>query len=220
MPAIISEANSASCGGVAGVSDSPAAAVWAVRFVLTALKTGFQEVRFHFSGGPYDPFVVRGESVLTRPIESALAALNQWLPVGATLRTLSGVRGLVASGVGEPATSPGGPAGTSGPAGTTGTAGETMLILDNEHARARPVVLRGARSVSVQELTPARRGLADRATERASRPHPPHRRAQQRAGGFAVAVTAVPGPAVAPAHPYRTPADDSPALGQSVRSTA
>ncbi len=107
VPTIISEANSASCGGVAGISDSPAAAVWAVRFVLTALKTGFQEVRFHFSGGPYDPFVVRGESVLTRPIESALVALNQWLPVGATLRTLSGVRGLVASGVGEPAASPG-----------------------------------------------------------------------------------------------------------------
>ena len=62
VPAIISEANSASCGGVAGVSDSPAIAVWAVRFVLAALKTGFQEVRFHFSGAPYDPFVVSGEA--------------------------------------------------------------------------------------------------------------------------------------------------------------
>jgi len=139
VPAIISEANSASCGGVARVSDSPASGVWAARFVLAALKTGFQEVRFHFSGAPYDPFVVRGEAVLTRPIESALVALNQWLPVGATLRTLSGVRGLVASSVGEPA-------------------GGTMLILDNEHAQARPVVLRGARNVSIETLTATRAG--------------------------------------------------------------
>ena len=144
--AIISEANSASCGGVAGVSDSPASAVWAARFVLAALKTGFQEVRFHFSGAPYDPFVVRGEAVLARPIESALVALNQWLPVGATLRTLSGVRGLVASAIGEPA-------------GTSEPAGGTMLILDNERAQARAVVLRGAHAVRIQTLTPVRAGL-------------------------------------------------------------
>ena len=116
-PAIISEANSASCGGVTGVSDSPAAAVWAVRFVLSALKTGFHEVRFHFSGGPYDPFIVHGEEVLSRPLDSALVALNQWLPVGASLRTLV-VRGLVATAVAQP----------------TGT---SLLLLDNEHRQAR-----------------------------------------------------------------------------------
>src|SRR4029077_9742992 len=76
-PAIISEANSVSCGGLGGVSDSPATAVWAARFVLSALKTGFGEVRFHFSGGSYDPFVVQGAQVLTRPLESVLAGLNQ-----------------------------------------------------------------------------------------------------------------------------------------------
>ncbi len=149
--AIISEANSASCGGVAGVSDSPATAVWAVRFVLAALKTGFQEVRFHFSGAPYDPFVLRGEEVLTRPLQSALVALNQWLPVGAALRTIPGVRGLVASSVVEPA-------------------GGTMLILDNEHAQARPVLLRGARSVSIETLT------ATRAGARTARPSSPRGR--------------------------------------------
>jgi hypothetical protein len=138
--AIISEANSASCGGVAGVSDSPAAAVWAVRFVLNALKTGFREVRFHFSGGPYDPFVVRGEEVLARPLNSALVALNQWLPVGASLRTLAGVHDLVATSVTEPT-------------------GATLLILDNEHRRAQAIVLRGASSVSVQTLSASRTGL-------------------------------------------------------------
>jgi hypothetical protein len=140
LPAIISEANSASCGGLAGVSDSPAAAVWAARFVLSALKTGFREVRFHFAGDPYDPFVVRGAAVLTRPLESALVALNQWLPVGSTLRTLPGVRELVASAVVQ-------------------AGGGTVLILDNERARPRPVVVRGAYRVHVAILRAARAGL-------------------------------------------------------------
>jgi hypothetical protein len=137
-PAIISEANSASCGGVPGVSDSPAAAVWAVRFVLSALKTGFREVRFHFSGGPYDPFVLSGEQVLPRPLESALAALNDWLPVGSSLRSLY-VRGLVATAVTQPA-------------------GTSLLILDNEHGKAAPVVLRGLDSASIEQLNPTRAG--------------------------------------------------------------
>jgi hypothetical protein len=138
--AIISEANSASCGGVAGVSDSPASAVWAVRFVLSALKTGFQEVRFHLSGGPYDPFVVNGEEVLSRPLDSALVALNQWLPVGSSLRSLH-VQGLVATGVSEPT-------------------GSGLLILDNEGRTAQPVLLRGASSASVQALGPKHAGLS------------------------------------------------------------
>ena len=63
VPAIISEANSVSCGGIAGgVRTARASAVWGVRFVLSALKTGFREVRFHLSGGSYDPFVVGAKS--------------------------------------------------------------------------------------------------------------------------------------------------------------
>jgi hypothetical protein len=140
VPAIISESNSASCGGVAGVSDSPAAAVWAVRFVLDALKTGFQEVRFHLSGNAYDPFLVRGQEVVDSPLDSALVALNQWLPVGSSLHTVAGVHGLLATGVSE-------------------ASGSTLLILDNEGAKARAVVLRGASSVRIQALSPARAGL-------------------------------------------------------------
>jgi len=140
VASIISEANSASCGGLAGVSDSPAAAVWAVRFVLSALKTGFGEVRFHFSGNSYDPFVVRGAEVLTRPLESALVALNQWLAPGSSLRTVPGVRGLLATAVGE-------------------TGGGVLLILENERAQARAVVLRRAYRVQTAVLSPARAGL-------------------------------------------------------------
>jgi hypothetical protein len=140
VPAIISEANSASCGGLAGVSDSPAAAVWAVRFVLNALKTGFHEVRFHFSGGAYDPFVLSGETVLTRPLDSALIALNQWLPVGSTLQSLAGVRHLVVSHIEQPS-------------------GTSITILDNESAHAQAVLLRGLSGASVQTLSPAQAGV-------------------------------------------------------------
>lgn len=140
LGAIISEANSASCAGETGVSDSPAAAVWAVRFVLSALKTGFREVRFHFSGGPYDPFVVRGEEVVKRPLESALESLNRWLPVGSSLQSVGGVRGLLATRIGMPA-------------------GGTVLVLDNDHTQRQPVVLRSTHSVQVEVLNATRAGV-------------------------------------------------------------
>ncbi|HEY3828396.1 MAG TPA: hypothetical protein VGL57_04290 [Solirubrobacteraceae bacterium] len=141
VPAIISEANSASCGGRAGVSDTPAAAVWAVRFVLAAIETGFQEVRFHFSGGSYDPFLVSGASVIDRPLESALVALNQWLPVGASIRGITGVHGLTVTAINS---APGSP----------------QLILDDESSKPQTVVLRGADSTAETELlSPTRTGL-------------------------------------------------------------
>ena len=139
VPAIISEANSASCGGKAGVSNSPAAAVWAVRFVLSALNTGFREVRFHFSGDPYDPFMVRGNEVIDRPLESALAALNRWLPVGSSLTTVPAVRGLIRTSVGG--------------------GGAVRLILDNEEARAQRFVLRAVHGVYTEALSAAGAGL-------------------------------------------------------------
>jgi hypothetical protein len=139
-PAILSEANSASCGGQAGVSDSPAAAVWAVRFVLAALKIGFREVRFHFSDGAYDPFVVRGGRVIDRPLESALAALNRWLPVGTSIQTLRRVRGLVATVI-------------------RGSASAPQLILDNESAKRQTVVLRGAQQLDPHGAHAAHAGL-------------------------------------------------------------
>ncbi len=140
LPAILSEANSASCGGLAGVSDAPAAGVWAARYVLSALKTGFREVRFHFSGDPYDPFIVHGTEVVPRPLESALVALNQWLPMGATLRSIPRVRDLVATAIGEPG-------------------GSFLVILDNERSDVRPVLLRGTPAVTVTLLNAQTPGL-------------------------------------------------------------
>jgi hypothetical protein len=155
VPAVISEANSASCGGEAGVSDSPAAAVWAVRFVLSALSTGFREVRFHLSDGPYDPFVVQGDEVVDRPLESALVALNQWLPVGASIQTLAHVRGLVATAI---APAPGVPQPSSG-GSSAGASDAAQLILDNESAKPQTVVLSGAPTAQIQLLSATRAGL-------------------------------------------------------------
>ncbi len=139
-PAILSEANSVSCGGMAGVSDTPASAVWAVRFVLSALKTGFREVRFHLSGGTYDPFFIRGEQIVYQPLESALVALNKWLPVGSSLRTASSQRGLIATAVSG---DPGGP----------------KVIYDNEQTRAQTVELPATHPVVVAVLSATRTGL-------------------------------------------------------------
>jgi hypothetical protein len=140
VPAILSEANSASCGGEAGVSDTPAAGVWSVGYVLDALLAGFQEVRFHLSGGPYDPFVVRGGRVIERPLASALAALQRWLPVGATAQTLTGVHGLVTTAV-------------------SGAPSGAQLIFDNEHTRAQSVALRSAAPLRVEALSSTHAGV-------------------------------------------------------------
>lgn len=130
IPALITEANSVSCGGKTGVSDSPASAVWAVRFVISALETGFGEVRFHFSGDSYDPFYLRGDEVLRRPLEAAIAALNEWLPVGASLHRLAGLKGTRATAIAPPA-----------------AGGRTLLLLDSGGATRR-LVLRGASALA------------------------------------------------------------------------
>jgi hypothetical protein len=88
LPTIISESNSVACRGKAGVSNSPASAVWGLRLVLNAIRLGIESVRFHSSGSSYDPFVVSGQTVTTEPLYQALVLAEQLLPVGATVTTL------------------------------------------------------------------------------------------------------------------------------------
>jgi hypothetical protein len=94
LPALVSEANSVSCGGVAGVSDGPAAAVWGARAVLETLRAGFTSIRFHSSGGRYDPFTVAGSRVTPRPLYLALRALEPLLVRGARLEFVPGAHAL------------------------------------------------------------------------------------------------------------------------------
>jgi hypothetical protein len=96
-PAVISETNSASCGGRPGVSDAPVSEVWAVRYTIAALLAGFQQVRFHSAGTSYDPLVFNADgSVTMRPLGNALLFLHKWLPVGSRLVSISHDRRVLA----------------------------------------------------------------------------------------------------------------------------
>jgi hypothetical protein len=85
-PAVISETNSASCGGKPGVSDSPVASIWAVRFVEAAVLAGFEQVRFHTAGTSYDAFAFNPNGTVTRrPLATALFFIHRWIPVGSRI---------------------------------------------------------------------------------------------------------------------------------------
>ncbi|HXB66237.1 MAG TPA: hypothetical protein VNV42_15310 [Solirubrobacteraceae bacterium] len=93
-PAIVSESNSASCGGRPGVSNAPAAGVWAARFVVSALLEGFAQVRLHSAGTSYDPLVFNANGTVTmRPLGDALLFLHRWIPVGSRIATDAGTTG-------------------------------------------------------------------------------------------------------------------------------
>jgi hypothetical protein len=82
-PAVISESNSASCGGKPGVSDRPVAEVWAARYVVAAMLAGFAQVRFHTAGTSYDPIVLEADGTIAiRPLGHALLFLHRWIPLG------------------------------------------------------------------------------------------------------------------------------------------
>lgn len=87
--AVISESNSASCGGKPGVSDTPVAGVWAARYVVAALLRGWSQVRFHMAATSYDPFTVRDDgTVKLHPLGHALLFLRRWIPTGARIVSL------------------------------------------------------------------------------------------------------------------------------------
>jgi hypothetical protein len=96
-PAIISESNSASCGGKPGVSNTPVAGVWAARYVVAALLAGFQQVRFHSAGGSYDPLVFNANGTVTiQPLGHALLFLHHWIALGSRIEPSSRVAGVLA----------------------------------------------------------------------------------------------------------------------------
>jgi hypothetical protein len=81
-PAVVSESNSASCGGKAGVSDTPVAGVWAARYVVAAALAGWSQVRFHTAGTSYDAFAFEANgNIAIRPLGRALLFLHRWIPV-------------------------------------------------------------------------------------------------------------------------------------------
>jgi hypothetical protein len=69
VPLVVSEANSVACRGARGVSDGPAAALWAPAFLFSAAQAGAAQVDFHASGSPYDPFHVVWEANGTADVQ-------------------------------------------------------------------------------------------------------------------------------------------------------
>ncbi len=101
-PAIVSEGNSASCGGEPGVSNTPVAGVWAARYVVAALLGGFQQVRFHSAGGSYDPLVFNPNGTVTlQPLGQALMFLHRWIPLGSRIEPAARVPGVLAAAVSD-----------------------------------------------------------------------------------------------------------------------
>jgi hypothetical protein len=89
-PAVISESNSASCGGKPGVSDTPVAGVWAARYVVAALLAGFAQVRFHTAGTSYDSLAFEPNGTIAiRPLGHALLFLHRWIPLGSRITSSS-----------------------------------------------------------------------------------------------------------------------------------
>jgi hypothetical protein len=136
LPAVISETNSVSCGGVAGISDKPAAAVWAVRMILRALRAGFSSVRFHASGGAYDPFVVDAGAVTVRPLELGMLFAAHLLGTGSVLRAIPNAGSLDAVAI-------------------TGPDGVRTVVLSNYAAAPRWVSLAAPGAVSVRGVLAA-----------------------------------------------------------------
>jgi hypothetical protein len=101
-PAVISESNSASCGGKPGVSDAPVAGVWAARYVVAALLAGFAQVRFHTAGTSYDSLAFEANGTIAiRPLGHALLFLHRWIPVGSRITSSSRDPHILAARVSE-----------------------------------------------------------------------------------------------------------------------
>ena len=86
----LSEANSANCGGVGGVSNAFAAALWGTDFLFGMAQAGVRNVDFHgFNGAFYAPveFGLRDGTQVgrVRPLFYAMLLFNRATPKGAQL---------------------------------------------------------------------------------------------------------------------------------------
>jgi len=87
----ISEANSVACGGMPGISDSPASALWGLDLVAAAAAAGFSHVQLHSSGGAYDPLSLGRDGAITfRPLWTAMYLADQLWPNGSRPLRLTG----------------------------------------------------------------------------------------------------------------------------------
>lgn len=86
LPVRVSELNSAVCGGVAGVSDVAAAALWAPDVLFALAGAGVSQVDVHtWAGSLYAPFAFAPGETDVRPLYHALRLFARAAPVGSRL---------------------------------------------------------------------------------------------------------------------------------------
>jgi hypothetical protein len=86
LPLRVSELNSAACGGRAGLSDSPAAALWLADTLFSILRLGAAEADVHtWRGASYAPFAVTAGHVAPRPPLAGMLAFAHAAPAGSRL---------------------------------------------------------------------------------------------------------------------------------------
>jgi hypothetical protein len=113
-PIVVSESNSASCGGMPGISNTPVAGVWAARFVVASLLAGYAQVRFHSAGTSYDPLLFEANgAVALAPLGRALLFLYRWIPLGSRIEPGARAPSVLAARITVGATATGGNAGAS-----------------------------------------------------------------------------------------------------------
>jgi hypothetical protein len=90
LPIALAETNSASCGGMPGVSNSFASSLWGLDWLFAAAEDGFRGVNFHTSyragGSSYDPIDTYGDMdafhhvryrIVVRPLYYAMYLFSQ-----------------------------------------------------------------------------------------------------------------------------------------------
>jgi hypothetical protein len=134
IPVQISEANSVACSGLAGVSDTPASALWALSLLGSAAETGFSRVQFHSSEGAYDPFVIHPAGIVFRPLWYAMLLADRLLPQGTQPMRLGGSL----------------PQGVQGFAARRPDGSRAVLLINRDLAHARRVTLAGLSGAAAQ----------------------------------------------------------------------
>jgi hypothetical protein len=101
LPIAMAETNSASCGGMAGVSNAFVSAVWGVDYMLNIAHDGYVHVNFHFSyrtgGSAYNPVQVFGWQAGDRRVHYSNVAQPLYYAMYLFSQFASGERFLSAS---------------------------------------------------------------------------------------------------------------------------